>query len=91
MNIRRQKSRQAPWDLESTSPLSRWRVWDFGVRPWTPCVYTRLTLLPEYYNLVLTSFSFGCLNVGVACQVVRIFTTFAPCLEHVCAGGGGGG
>ena len=35
--------------------------------------------------------SFGCLNVGVACHVVRGFPSIALCLEHVCAGGGGGG
>ena len=29
--------------------------------------------------------------LGSACQVVRGFSAFAPCLEHVCAGGGGGG
>ena len=29
--------------------------------------------------------------LGSACQVVRGFCAFAPCLEHVCAGGGGGG
>ena len=28
--------------------------------------------------------------LGFTCQVVRGFQTFAPCLEHVCAGGGGG-
>ena len=27
--------------------------------------------------------------LGSACQVVRVFCAFAPCLEHVCAGGGG--
>ena len=32
--------------------------------------------------------------LGFACQVVRGLSAFAPCLEHVCAGGwgvGGGG
>ena len=29
--------------------------------------------------------------LGFTCQAVRGFPTFAPCLEHVCAGGGGGG
>ena len=28
--------------------------------------------------------------LGCTCQVVRGFPTFAPCLEHICAGGGGG-
>ena len=29
--------------------------------------------------------------LGFTCQAVRGFLpTFAPCLEHVCAGGGGG-
>ena len=28
--------------------------------------------------------------LGCTCQVVRGFHTFAPCLEHICAGGGGG-
>ena len=27
--------------------------------------------------------------LGCTCQVARGFHTFAPCLEHVCAGGGG--
>ena len=27
-------------------------------------------------------------NVGVACYVARGFPSIAPCLEHVCAGGG---
>ena len=27
--------------------------------------------------------------LGFACQVVRGLSAFAPCLEHVCAGGGG--
>ena len=26
--------------------------------------------------------------LGFTCQVVRGFSAFAPCLEHVCAGGG---
>ena len=26
--------------------------------------------------------------LGFTCQAVRGFPTFAPCLEHVCAGGG---
>ena len=29
--------------------------------------------------------------LGFTCQAVRGFPSFAPCLEHVCAGGGGGG
>ena len=29
--------------------------------------------------------------LGFTCQAVSGFPTFAPCLEHVCAGGGGGG
>ena len=28
--------------------------------------------------------------LGCTCQAVRGFPTFAPCLEHICAGGGGG-
>ena len=28
--------------------------------------------------------------LGFACQIVRGLSAFAPCLEHVCAGGGGG-
>ena len=27
--------------------------------------------------------------LGFTCQAVRGFPSFAPCLEHVCAGGGG--
>ena len=27
--------------------------------------------------------------LGFTCQAVRGFPTLAPCLEHVCAGGGG--
>ena len=29
--------------------------------------------------------------LGCTCQAVRGFPTFAPCLEHICAGGGGVG
>ena len=29
--------------------------------------------------------------LGFTCQAVRGFPSFAPCLEHVCIGGGGGG
>ena len=29
--------------------------------------------------------------LGYTYQAVRGFPTFAPCLEHICAGGGGGG
>ena len=28
--------------------------------------------------------------MGFTCKVVRGFSAFTPCLEHVCAGGGGG-
>ena len=28
--------------------------------------------------------------LGFACHAVRGFPSIAPCLEHVCAGGGGG-
>ena len=28
--------------------------------------------------------------LGCTCQAVRGFPTFAACLEHICAGGGGG-
>ena len=39
----------------------------------------------------LDSFSLVASMLGFACQVVRVvFPTFAPCLEHVCAGRGGG-
>ena len=27
--------------------------------------------------------------LGCTCQAVTDFPTFAPCLEHICAGGGG--
>ena len=38
----------------------------------------------------LDGFSVVASMLGCTCQVVRVFPTFAPCLEHVCAGGGGG-
>ena len=38
----------------------------------------------------LDSFSLVASMLGFECQVVRGFSVFAPCLEHVCAGGGGG-
>ena len=28
--------------------------------------------------------------LGCICQAVRGFPTFSPCLEHICAEGGGG-
>ena len=33
---------------------------------------------------------FGCLNVGVYLSGSYGFPTFASCLEHICAGWGGG-
>ena len=33
--------------------------------------------------------SFGCLNVGVYLSCSQGFPSIAPCLEYVCAGGGG--
>ena len=38
----------------------------------------------------LDSFSLVAAMLGCTCQVVRGFPAFAPCLEHICAGGGGG-
>ena len=58
-----------------------------GRLPWIMLFIVRqLTIL----NGGLDSFSFGCLNVGCTCQAVGGFPTFAPCLGHICAGGGGG-
>ena len=37
----------------------------------------------------LDSFSLVASMLGFACQIVRGFSAFVPCLEHVCAGGGG--
>ena len=37
----------------------------------------------------MDSFSLVASMLEFACQVVRGFSAFAPCLEHVCAGGGG--
>ena len=36
----------------------------------------------------LDRFSFFASMLGCTCQAVRDFPTFAPCLEHICAGGG---
>ena len=43
----------------------------------------------DVYRGCLDRVSFGCLNVGVACHVVRGIPSIAPCLEHVCVVGGG--
>ena len=48
-----------------------------------------MTLVPVYYTFVLKVSLLVASVLGFACQVVRGFTSFAPCLEHVCAGGGG--
>ena len=37
----------------------------------------------------LDRLSFGCLNVGVYLSGSEGFPIFSPCLEHICAGGGG--
>ena len=51
----------------------------------------RLTLLVVRQLMVvgvwLDSFSLVASMLGFACQVVRGFSAFAPCLEHVCDGG----
>ena len=44
-----------------------------------------------YVLVRLDSFSLVASMLGYTCQVVRGFSAFAPCLEHVCAGRGGGG
>ena len=57
----------------------------------------------RHYSALLAAYTVhtcraGCLDnvvfvhsvLGFTCQVVRCFPTFAPCLEDVCAGGGGG-
>ena len=46
-----------PLDLGSAAPQYRWRQWVFGFRPWTPCDYTRMTLVAVHY-IWLDSFSF---------------------------------
>ena len=38
----------------------------------------------------LDSFSLVASMLGFTCQAVKGFPTFAPCLDHVCAVGGGG-
>ena len=43
------------------------------------------------YAMYLDSFCLGGPNVGVCFfKLVRGLPQFAPCLEHICAGGGGG-
>ena len=77
-----------PLDLGSAVPQYRWKEWVFDVRPWTPCDYTRMTLMTVYCIFVVIIISLWlpqCL--GFTCQVVSSFGTFAPCLEHTCAGG----
>ena len=50
--------------------------------------------LSEYLEEIVggshPSLSTSTIMFGCTCQVARGFHTFAPCLEHVCAGGGGG-
>ena len=51
------------------------------------------TVLVDRYIILLgvwlDSFFLVASMLGFTCQVVRGFQAFAPCLEHVCAGGGG--
>ena len=41
-----------------------------------------------YIIILLDSISVGCLNIGV--YLSSSSPSFAPCLEDICAGGGGG-
>ena len=51
-------------------------------------------MLVDRYIIILGvwlgSFFLVASMLGFTCQVVRGLQTFAPCLEYVCAGGGGG-
>ena len=53
------------------------------------------TVFVDHYIIILgvwlDSFFLVASMLGFTYQVVRGFQTFAPCLEHVCAGAGGGG
>ena len=48
-------------------------------------IVRQLTIL----NGGLDNFPLVVSMLGCTCQAVRGFPTFAPCLEHICAGGGG--
>ena len=52
-----------------------------------PLCYIIDLLLCYSYSGSLDGFSLVASMLGFTCQAV--FPTFAPCLEHVCAGGGG--
>ena len=64
-----------------------WHLRHFGVHAGcldNVVLYSSVDVLKGW----LDSFSFGCLNIGVMQSGVH---SIAPCLEHICAGGGGGG
>ena len=56
-----------------------------------PVAWIMLFLIRQWTILYggLDNFSLWLPLCGCTCQVVRGFPTFAPCLEHICAGGGG--
>ena len=56
-----------------------------GRLPWIMWFFVRQLMFLRVGSLLVASM------LGFTCQAVRVFPTFAPCLEHVCAGGGGGG
>ena len=76
-------------DLGSAAPLIRWRVWGFGVHPSIPCDYTKVTLVPVYYNFVLKVSLLVASVLGFACQVVRGFYHICSLFRaRLCWGGG---
>ena len=63
-------------------------VYMLGRLPWIMLLIVRQLMI---LNGGLDNFPLVASMLGCTCQAVRGFPTFAPCLEHICAGGGGGG
>ena len=73
--IQQWRLQRVPLDLGSAAPQYRWKEWVFGVRPWTPCDYTRMTLIAVYCIFVVIIISLWlpqCL--GFTYQVVSSLT-----------------
>ena len=56
-----------------------------------PCIMLFIVRQLTFLRVCWIASLFGCFNVVVYLSGSKGFPTFAHCLEHICAGGGGGG
>ena len=56
-----------------------------GRLPWIMLFFVRQLML---LRVCLLASLLVALKLGFTCQAVKGFPTLAPCLEHICAGGG---